>query len=70
MHVIPRRQDGYVLEETGEKLSVNALGFAGMLLTKSEEEVEAVKRESVSKILQNVGLESVPPVDNVGCDEP
>ena len=59
MHIIPRRKDGHVLEETGEKLSVNALGFAGMLLAKSKEEVEAVKRESIGKILQSVGLENV-----------
>ena len=59
MHIIPRRKDGHVLEETGDKLSVNALGFAGMLLAKSEQEVEAVKRESIGKILQSVGLENV-----------
>ena len=58
MHVIPRRKDGHVLEETGEKLSVNALGFAGMLLAKSEEQVEDVKRESIGKILRSVGLEN------------
>ena len=59
MHIIPRRKDGHVLEGTREKLSVNALGFAGMLLAKSEQEVEAVKRESIGKILQSVGLENV-----------
>jgi len=59
MHIIPRRQDGHVLQGTGEKLSVNALGFAGMLLAKSEQEVEAVKQESISKILQSVGLKSL-----------
>lgn len=58
MHIIPRRQDGHVLQETGEKLCVNALGFAGILLVKSEQEIEAVKRESISKILQSVGLEN------------
>ena len=59
IHIIPRQKDGHVLEETGEKLSVNALGFAGMLLAKSEQEVEAVKRESIGKILRSVGLENV-----------
>ena len=59
MHIIPRRSDGHVLEETREKLNVNALGFAGMLLVKSEQEVEAVKRESIGKILRSVGLENV-----------
>jgi ATP adenylyltransferase len=59
MHIIPRRKDGHVLEETGEKLSVNALGFAGMLLAKSEQEIEALKRESIGKILRSVGLENL-----------
>ncbi|CAA7261732.1 unnamed protein product [Cyclocybe aegerita] len=59
IHVIPRRQENHTLQETGDKLSINALGFAGMLLVKSEEELEAVKKESVSQILQAVGLRSV-----------
>jgi ATP adenylyltransferase len=59
MHIIPRRRDGYIMLETGEKLGVNALGFAGMLLAKTEQEVEAVKRESIGQILRGVGLPSV-----------
>ncbi|KAF5321575.1 hypothetical protein D9619_001543 [Psilocybe cf. subviscida] len=59
MHIIPRRQENYILESNGEKVSVNALGFAGMLLVKSDEEMEDVKRETISKILRGVGLESV-----------
>jgi ATP adenylyltransferase len=59
IHIIPRRQESYVLAENGEKLSVNALGFAGMLLVKSDQELEIVKRESISKILRGVGLQSV-----------
>lgn len=59
MHLIPRRQEAYTLGETGERVSVNALGFAGLLLVKSEEELEAVKKEGVGKILRGVGLESV-----------
>ncbi|KAF8813844.1 hypothetical protein BYT27DRAFT_7180611 [Phlegmacium glaucopus] len=67
MHIIPRRQDSYVLQETGKKLSVNALGFAGMLLARSEQEVEAVKRESISKILRGVGLEIVDDSNRITC---
>jgi ATP adenylyltransferase len=59
MHLIPRRRETYVLEKTGEAVSVNALGFAGMLLVKSEEELEAVKSESVGNILKGVGVGSV-----------
>jgi len=59
MHLIPRKLEDHVLSETGDKLSVNALGFAGMLLVKSETELEAVKKEGVGKILRAVGVESV-----------
>lgn len=59
MYLIPRKQETHVLAETGEDLSVNALGFAGMLLVKSERELDAVKTEGVGKILKAVGLDSV-----------
>jgi ATP adenylyltransferase len=59
MHLIPRRAETHVLAETGDALSVNALAFAGMMLVKSERELEAVKTEGVGKILRAVGLESV-----------
>ncbi|KAJ3514124.1 hypothetical protein NLJ89_g2560 [Agrocybe chaxingu] len=59
IHVIPRRQENHTLQDTGDKMSINALGFAGMLLVKSEEELEAVKKESISQILRGVGLRSV-----------
>ena len=59
LYLIPRRQETYVLEESGEKLSVNALGFAGMLLVKEDAELEAVKKEGPVKILRGVGCESI-----------
>lgn len=59
LYIFPRSKDECILKETGEKISVNALGFAGMLLVKNDEELEAVKKESISKILRDVGLESV-----------
>ncbi|RPD76759.1 HIT-like protein [Lentinus tigrinus ALCF2SS1-7] len=58
MHVVPRRQEAHTLAGTGEQLSVNALGFAGMLLVKSERELEAVREEGVTKILRGVALEA------------
>ena len=57
VHVVPRRAETHVLEGTGERLSVNALGFAGMLLVKSERELGAVREEGVGRILRGVGLE-------------
>ncbi|KAF7315677.1 ATP-transf domain-containing protein [Mycena indigotica] len=59
IYVVPRRQEAHMLAETGDELSVNALAFAGMLLVKSERELEAVKKEGVGNILRGVGLESV-----------
>jgi ATP adenylyltransferase len=59
LHLIPRKEEHYILQKTGEKLSVNSLGFAGMLLVKSEEELEAVKNEGIGNILKSVGLQSV-----------
>ncbi|PPQ98785.1 hypothetical protein CVT24_003343, partial [Panaeolus cyanescens] len=59
LHVIPRKQEHHVIEGTDHKIAVNALGFAGMLLVKSDEELELVKKESPSKILRGVGLQSV-----------
>lgn len=57
LHLIPRRQETHKLEATGEELPVNALGFAGMLLVKSEVELGAVRNEGVGKILQAVACE-------------
>ncbi|KAI0330995.1 hypothetical protein GY45DRAFT_1249770 [Cubamyces sp. BRFM 1775] len=59
VHVVPRRREAHTLARTGEALSVNALGFAGMLLVKSARELEAVREEGVGNILRGVGLESV-----------
>lgn len=59
MHLVPRRKNTHTLTETGEPLSINALGYAGMLLVKSDKELEAVKSEGIGKILRSVALESV-----------
>lgn len=66
MHVIPRRHEAYVFSSTGQKLPVNALGFSGMLLVKSEQELQAVKDEGVCNILRGVALESVHDLQTMG----
>ncbi|KAG7098802.1 hypothetical protein E1B28_000707 [Marasmius oreades] len=58
MHIIPRQTDIYTLD-TGSTLNINSLGFAGMFLVKSDEELEAVKKEGVTKILRAVGVGNV-----------
>ena len=50
---------------TGEELPVNALWFAGMLLVKSDAELEAAMSEGVGKILHAVVCEEV---DEVQCN--
>ena len=59
MHLIPRRHEAYKIEETQELIGVNSLGFAGMLLARSESELESMRKEGIGKILRGVGLESV-----------
>ncbi|KAF9263369.1 hypothetical protein L218DRAFT_1035124 [Marasmius fiardii PR-910] len=59
MHIIPRRTDTYTLSSTGGTLNINSLGFAGMFLVKSDEELEAVKKEGLTKILRAVGVGNV-----------
>lgn len=59
LYVIPRMREKYVLGETREAMSVNACGFAGMLLVKSEKELEAVKSEGVLNILKGVGMQQI-----------
>ncbi|KAF8497653.1 ATP adenylyltransferase-domain-containing protein [Gautieria morchelliformis] len=57
LHVIPRSKEKYVFSKTGEFLSINALGYAGMLLAKNSAEIEAMKEEGLGKILSDVGLQ-------------
>ncbi|KAJ3566520.1 hypothetical protein NP233_g6952 [Leucocoprinus birnbaumii] len=59
MHLIPRRYENFVLPGSGDVISVNSLGYAGMLLVKTDEELENVKAHGITKILRAVGLESV-----------
>ncbi|KAF8520474.1 ATP adenylyltransferase-domain-containing protein [Hysterangium stoloniferum] len=56
MHVIPRSKEKHILSKTGEVVNINALAYAGMLLTKSDIELQAVKDEGVMKILSEVGI--------------
>lgn len=58
LHLIPRRHEAYALNG-GKHIGVNSLGFAGMLLVKSEGDLEAVEGEGIGKILRGVGLESI-----------
>ncbi|KDQ21308.1 hypothetical protein BOTBODRAFT_25725 [Botryobasidium botryosum FD-172 SS1] len=65
LYIVPRMKEAHVLVETGDAMSVNACGFAGMLLVKSEKELEAVKSEGVLNILKEVGM---PQIDVRVCE--
>lgn len=58
LHIVPRTKENYTLP-SGEKLSINSLPFAGMILTKSKEALEEVKKVGVLEILKSVAY---PPV--------
>ncbi|KAG9295778.1 hypothetical protein G9A89_009007 [Geosiphon pyriformis] len=50
MLIVPRNKEKF------EQISVNSLGFAGMLLVKSQEDLEFVKKIGVTKILNEVAV--------------
>ncbi|KAJ3090821.1 bifunctional AP-4-A phosphorylase/ADP sulfurylase [Quaeritorhiza haematococci] len=60
MLVVPRRQEKscplIVNDTRSVSVSVNSLGFAGMLLAKSEEEVEFLKKLGPMKVLRDVAF--------------
>ncbi|KAG8811366.1 bifunctional AP-4-A phosphorylase/ADP sulfurylase, partial [Serendipita sp. 400] len=50
-------------------LSINSLGFGGMLLVKSSQELERVKTVGIGRMLSEVGMEPTKEEDNKGCDD-
>jgi ATP adenylyltransferase C-terminal domain len=56
-------------EEVYLDLSVNSLGYAGLLLVKSEDELEKVKGVGIGRILSRVGMEPLKEEDDKGCDD-
>ncbi|KAG8956003.1 bifunctional AP-4-A phosphorylase/ADP sulfurylase [Tulasnella sp. 424] len=56
LHVIPRGRAEHMLSRGGIDVPVNALGFAGMLMTKSEEDQGLLIEEGPLAILRGVGL--------------
>jgi len=73
MYIVPRAKEDFVAdsgpEETELKLSVNSLGFAGMLLVKSEYELERVRKVTIRKILGEVGIKPLVGVEERDCDD-
>ena len=73
MYIVPRAKEKFVAdggpEEAKLTLSVNSLGFAGMLLVQSEDELERVRKVTIRRILGEVGIKPLEGVEERGCDD-
>jgi len=73
MYIVPRAKEKFVADDGSEEakleLSVNSLGFAGMLLVKSEDELERVRKITIRRILGEVGMKPLVGVEERGCDD-
>ncbi|KWU45446.1 ATP adenylyltransferase [Rhodotorula sp. JG-1b] len=58
LHLVPRRREKYTTER-GHELSINALGYAGMMLVKDQESLEDVQKVGVLAILTELGFRPV-----------
>ncbi|GAA5984012.1 hypothetical protein JCM11641_005567, partial [Rhodosporidiobolus odoratus] len=54
IHLVPRRAEKY-LTVSGRGVSINSLGFAGMVLVKEQEALEEIKQVGVLEVLKSVG---------------
>ena len=73
MYIVPRAKEKFVAdggpEDAGLTLSVNSLGFAGMLLVRSEDDLERVRKVTIRRILGDVGIKPLEGVEERGCDD-
>ncbi|GAA5877143.1 hypothetical protein JCM16303_006181 [Sporobolomyces ruberrimus] len=58
IHLVPRSRESFV-SKSGKEISINSLGFAGMVLVKEEEALEEVKNVGVVEVLKGVGYRPV-----------
>jgi sulfate adenylyltransferase (ADP) / ATP adenylyltransferase len=59
MYVFPRRCETHTLAMSGSLLSINSHAFAGILLVKSDDELEALIAEGPGNLLKAVTYESM-----------
>ena len=73
MYIVPRAKEKFVADNGSEgaqfELSVNSLGFAGMLLVKGEDELARVQKITIRRILEEVGIKPLVGVEERGCDD-
>ncbi|ORY80200.1 HIT-like domain-containing protein [Leucosporidium creatinivorum] len=60
LHIVPRTAECYETDD-GTKVSINALGFAGMVLVKDQKSLEKIKEVGVLKVLSGVAYRPVAP---------
>ncbi|GAA6001801.1 hypothetical protein JCM10207_002327 [Rhodosporidiobolus poonsookiae] len=58
VHLVPRRQEKY-LTPSGRAVSINSLGFAGMVLVKEQEALDEIKQVGVLEVLKAVGYRPI-----------
>lgn len=58
MHLVPRSQERFKAP-SGLEISINSLGFAGMVLVKEQDALEEVKKVGVIGVLKEVGYRPV-----------
>ncbi|GJN91661.1 hypothetical protein Rhopal_004684-T1 [Rhodotorula paludigena] len=62
MHLVPRRFEKYTTR-SGRAISVNSLGFAGMVLVKEQEALDEIREAGVLEVLKSVGYRPVDMTD-------
>ncbi|CDR39191.1 hypothetical protein NBRC10512_007975 [Rhodotorula toruloides] len=67
IHLVPRRREKFTTS-TGRAISINSLGFAGMILVKEQEALDEVKEVGVLKVLENVAFRPVELGDTHAAD--
>ncbi|BGP21654.1 ATP adenylyltransferase [Rhodotorula toruloides] len=67
IHLVPRRREKFTTL-TGRAISINSLGFAGMILVKEQEALDEVKEVGVLKVLEDVALKPVELGDTHAAD--
>ncbi|GAA5991750.1 hypothetical protein JCM5350_000595 [Sporobolomyces pararoseus] len=58
IHLVPRSQEQFKTE-AGREISINSLGFAGMVLVKEQEAQDEIKKVGVVEVLKGVGYRPV-----------
>lgn len=56
--LVPRTKEHAIIDD--EQISINSLGFAGMILVKTQQQLNTVRKAGMLALLKSVGYEKVP----------